>query len=88
SLLPLYQRELEAAAMATGRSRAEFAYGNWLLDMGNASLGCRTVVCKGTQGLLHSHNLDWDNLAGFAKWTVTVLHRDPSDGRLRTVSIA
>jgi hypothetical protein len=37
--------------------------------------------------LLHAHNLDWDNLGGFGRWTTCIVRRNPSDGRLATVSI-
>ena len=88
SVLPAYQDELRAVAESADLSLGEVAYGNWFLDMGNARAGCRTVVCPGESGLLHAHNLDWDNLAGFARWTVTVVRRAPDDGRFRTVSVS
>jgi hypothetical protein len=55
--------------------------------MGSARAGCRSLVVQTPQGMLHAHNLDWDDLAGLGRWTVCVIRRRPDDGRLATVAI-
>ena len=87
SLEPEYQRELNAMASAAECDPGSLAYGNCFLDLGDASAGCRSVITVTEDGLLHSHNLDWNNLAGLARWTTLVTRRNPDDGRYRTVSI-
>jgi hypothetical protein len=62
-------------------------YANAFMDMGNASVGCRTLVTCHGKSLLHGHNLDWENIAGLARWTTTITRRNPNDGRWRTVSV-
>ncbi len=82
-----FQEEMKAMSKGSGIELGAVAYGNSFLDMGNYSGGCRTVVISGNNSLLHSHNLDWDNIAGLAGWTIIIVRRNPSDGRFRTVSI-
>jgi hypothetical protein len=82
-----YQEELRAVAKAANVEPGSIAYANQFLDMGNARGACRSVVLLATNGLLHAHNLDWDSLGGLGRWTTTILRRNPSDGRFRTVSV-
>ncbi len=83
-----YQEELNGMSKVSGIELGSLAYGNAFLDMGNYSGGCRSVIVSNRQNFLHSHNLDWDNIGGFASWTISIIRRNPSDGRFRTVSIS
>ncbi|HBC89739.1 MAG TPA: hypothetical protein DCZ94_22600 [Lentisphaeria bacterium] len=82
-----FQEEMKAISKRSGIDPGAIAYGNSFLDMGNYSGGCRSVVVSEKDSFLHSHNLDWDNIAGLAGWTTMIVRRNPSDGRCRTVSI-
>lgn len=82
-----YHDELNAAAEAAGAPVSALAFGNSFLDLGKARVGCRSVVLVQSNLVLHAHNLDWDNLGGFGRWTTCLIRRAPSDGRLATVSI-
>jgi len=87
-LLPVeYREEIAAISDGSGLELGAVAYGNMFLDLGNATVGCRSLVARTESGLRHCHNLDWDNLGGMARWTVTILRREPDDGRYRTVAI-
>jgi len=84
-------RELRATGQAAGVDEGLLLLGNSFIDLGCYGGACRSVVWNrpaAAGGLLHGHNLDWDNLAGLADWTVTILRRAPADGRYRTVAIA
>jgi uncharacterized protein (DUF1499 family) len=84
---PEYATELRAMAVASGSDPAALAYANAFLDMGDARAGCRSVVAQTDSGLLHCHNLDWENLGGLAKWTTAIVRREPDDGRFATVAL-
>ncbi len=83
-----YQDELLSLGESSGAELKALAYGNSFLDIGNSKFGCRSVVIKNGDLFLHGHNLDWDSIAGLARWTVCVIRRSPSDGRLKTVCLA
>ena len=84
-------RELRATGQAARVDEGLLLLGNSFIDLGCYGGACRSLVWNrpaADGGLLHGHNLDWDNLAGLADWTVTILRRVPTDGRYRTVAIA
>lgn len=87
TLPPPYAAELQALAQATAVPADQLLYANALLDLGNTSAGCRSVVTTNAQSLWHSHNLDWENLGGLAKLSTTIVRRAPDDGRHHTVSV-
>ncbi len=88
AIAPRYREEIEAVGHAAGVDPALILLGNSFVDLGYGGGACRTVVSQTAQGgLLHAHNLDWDNLAGLGNWCITIVRRAPSDGRRRTVSI-
>jgi hypothetical protein len=82
-----YRDELNATAAASRLPLGALAFGNVFLDLGRARAGCRSVVIAQTNMVLHAHNLDWDNLGGFGRWTTCIVRRNPTDGRFPTVSI-
>jgi len=82
-----YRDELNAAAAAAGAPVSVLAFGNCFLDLGKARVGCRSVVLVQSNLVLHAHNLDWDNLGGFGRWTTCIVRRAPGDGRFATISI-
>ncbi len=82
-----YRLELMAFADAADLPPGAVAYGNSFLDMGASPTGCRSLVATDGDRLWHGHNLDWDDLAGLARWTVTIVRRHPTDGRLPTVAV-
>jgi Acyl-coenzyme A:6-aminopenicillanic acid acyl-transferase len=82
-----YRNELTAMAGATRIPVSALAFGNCFLDLGKVRAGCRSVVVAQTNLFLHAHNLDWDNLGGFGRWTTCIVRRTPTDGRFRTVSV-
>jgi hypothetical protein len=82
-----YAEELKAAASASGIPLGALAYGNCFLDLGNSRAGCRSVVITQADLFLHAHNLDWDNLGGFGRWTTCIIRRRPTDGRFQTVAV-
>jgi hypothetical protein len=79
----MYAAELQAMARSSGVDDRMLAFGNVFLDAGMA---CRSAVVS-RERFLHAHNLDWDNLGGLGRWTVSVIRRAPTDGRFRTVSV-
>jgi hypothetical protein len=83
----VYREELNATAAAAKVPPSALAFGNSFLDLGKVRAGCRSVVVSSSNLVLHAHNLDWDTLAGFGRWTTCVVRRTPSDGRFATVSI-
>jgi hypothetical protein len=83
----VYQREFDALAKAAGVDREAVLLGNSFVDLGVSAYGCRAVVAQTPTGLLHGHNLDWDNVGGLANWSITLIRRAPDDGRYRTVAI-
>lgn len=82
-----YSQELNEIATAARLTPGALAYGNQFLDLGNVRAGCRSAVVQSEALLIHGHNLDWDTLGGLGRWTTSVIRRDPSDGRFRTVAI-
>jgi len=82
-----YAQELSAMSETTGIDRGAIAYGNAFLDLGAVPAGCRTVVVVTDNRTLHAHNMDWDNIAGLARWTTTIVRRSPADDRLDTVTV-
>ncbi len=82
-----YVEELEAIAKAASVDIGALAYGNTFLDFGAIRAGCRSAVIVTNGLLLHSHNLDWDNLGGIGRWTVSIIRRNPSDQRFKTVTV-
>ena len=83
-----YRDELSALSKSSGAEVKALAYGNSFLDIGNSKLGCRSMVINSGELFLHGLNLDWDSIAGMARWMVCIIRRAPSGGRLKTVSIA
>lgn len=84
-------RELRVAAQTAGVDDGLLLLGNSFIDLGCYNGACRSLVWNrpaAAGGLLHAHNLDWDNLAGMANWTTTIIRRTPADGRNRTVAVA
>jgi hypothetical protein len=82
-----YREELNATAAAAGLPVSALAFGNTFLDLGRARAGCRSVVLAQNNLVLQAHNLDWDNLGGLGRWVTCIVRRNPTDGRLATVSI-
>ena len=82
-----YQRELVALASAAGVDREAVLLGNSFVDLGFSAVGCRAVAALTPRGMLHGHNLDWDSVGGLANWSITLIRRDPDDGRYRTVAV-
>ena len=82
-----YREELNTAATAARIPVGALAFGNTFLDLGRAQAGCRSVVLSQSNTVFHAHNLDWDNLGGFGRWATCIVRRNPTDGRLATVSI-
>jgi hypothetical protein len=82
-----YREELDATATAAQLPMSALAFGNAFVDLGRVRAGCRSVVVSETNLLFHAHNLDWDTLGGLGRWTTCILRRNPTDGRLATVSI-
>ncbi len=79
--------EIEAIASASGADADDLMIGNTFLDLGLYSAGCRQIISIKNGRLLHAHNMDWDNLGGFGHLMVTILRRNPEEGRFRTVTI-
>jgi Acyl-coenzyme A:6-aminopenicillanic acid acyl-transferase len=82
-----YREELDATAAAAQLPVSALAFGNSFVDLGRVRAGCRSVVLSETNLLFHAHNLDWDTLGGLGRWTTCIVRRNPTDGRLATVSI-
>jgi hypothetical protein len=82
-----YREELDATAAAAQLPVSALAFGNAFVDLGRVRAGCRSVVVSETNLLFHAHNLDWDTLGGLGRWTTCIVRRNPTDGRLATVSI-
>ncbi len=88
-ILPAYQEEIASLSSSTGVDKSWIMLGNSFIDLGFSAHGCRSVVRElPDKTLLHAHNLDWDSLGGLANWSICVVRRRPSDGRLSSVSIA
>lgn len=85
---PRWTEELKGMAEASGVHLKTLMLGNSFLDMGLNASGCRQIIVNGKEGLLHSHNLDWDNLGGIGNYLVTIFRSSPAPGRFRTVHLA
>lgn len=84
---PRWTMELMGMAETSGVHLKTLMLGNCFLDMGLNASGCRQILVKGNNGLLHSHNLDWDNLGGIGNYLVTIFRSTPEPGRFRTVHL-
>ena len=84
---PRWTRELKGMADTSGVNLKTLMLGNSFLDMGLNASGCRQIIVKGNSGVLHSHNLDWDNLGGIGNYLVTIFRSNPQQGRYRTVHL-
>ena len=84
---PRWSEELKGMAESSGVNLKTLMLGNSFLDMGLNASGCRQIIVNGKEGLLHSHNLDWDNLGGIGNYLVTIFRSRPQPGRYRTVHL-
>ena len=84
---PRWTREISGVAAASGTRPSTLMLGNSFLDMGLNASGCRQIHVSTPGGLLHSHNLDWDNLGGIGNYLVTFFRSEASKGRFRTVHL-
>jgi hypothetical protein len=82
---PRWITEITATAKAAGVKPESMMLGNTFLDLGFYLAACRQVIVKTDNGLLHSHNLDWDNLAGVGNFLVTIFRTAAAPGRFATV---
>jgi len=82
-----WKDEVEALAIGSGVDAATLKLGNSFLDMGLNASGCRQIHVDTANGMLHAHNLDWDNLGGVGNYLVTIVRSEHERGRLRTVHI-
>ena len=79
--------EISGMAETSGVDRAILMLGNSFLDMGLNASGCRQIHVRTPDGgVLHAHNLDWDNLGGVGNYLV-VIARSNTPGKYRTVHI-
>lgn len=82
-----WQDEITGMAETSGTDRSILMLGNSFLDMGLNASGCRQIHVRTAEGaVLHSHNLDWDNLGGVGNYLV-VIGRSNTPGKYRTVHI-
>jgi len=82
---PRWTTEISAAAKAAGVKSEAMMLGNTFLDLGLYLAGCRQLIVNTDKGLLHAHNLDWDNLAGVGNFLVTIFRTSAAPGRFATV---
>ena len=86
-----WTREIKGIADGAGVEPEALMLGNTFLDIGEGMAGCRQVIAFSHDGvkkrLLHSHNLDWNNLGGIGNFVVTVFRTNPERGRFRTVRV-
>jgi len=87
SLAPAYRMELDTLAATAGVDPAAVLLGNSFIDLGFSAYGCRAVAVQTPTGMLHGHNLDWDSVGGLANWSISLIRREPGDGRFRTVTV-
>lgn len=83
-----WTREVDAMAKASGCKAENLMLGNTFLDMGIREAGCRLAIVPNGKSLLHSHNLDWDNLGGVGNFLVTIFRTEAGNGRYATVRLA
>ncbi len=84
---PRWLTEITATAKAAGVRPESVMLGNTFLDLGLYLAACRQVIVKTDNGLLHSHNLDWDNLAGIGNFLVTIFRTSAAPNRFATVHL-
>ena len=77
--------EITAVAKAAGVRKESVMLGNTFLDLGLYLAGCRQLIVNTDKGMLHAHNLDWDNLAGVGNFLVTIFRTSAEPGRFATV---
>jgi Acyl-coenzyme A:6-aminopenicillanic acid acyl-transferase len=82
---PRWMTEITATAKAAGVKPESMMLGNTFLDLGFYLAGCRQVIVNTENGMLHAHNLDWDNLAGVGNFLVTIFRTKAAPGRFATV---
>ncbi len=84
-----WQQEVDALAAAAGTAPEAMMLGNSFLDLGVTGAGCRQLHAARPDGsVLHSHNLDWDNLGGVGNFLVTIFRTAGSPDRFATVYMA
>lgn len=82
---PRWITEINAVAKAAGVKPEAMMLGNTFLDLGLYLAACRQLMVNTDNGLLHAHNLDWDNLAGVGNFLVTIFRTSAAPGRFATV---
>lgn len=82
---PRWTTEITAVAKAAGVRKESVMLGNTFLDLGLYLAGCRQMIVNTSDGMLHAHNLDWDNLAGVGNFLVTIFRTSAGPGRFATV---
>jgi len=82
---PRWMREIRGLAEAAGADEKALMLGNSFLDLGITGTACRQLVVSNEKLHLHAHNLDWDNLGGFANYLVTAFRTSRGEGRFATV---
>ena len=82
---PRWTNEISAVAKAAGVKTKTLMLGNTFLDLGLYLAACRQLIVNTDKGLLHAHNLDWDNLAGIGNFLVTIFRTSATPERFATV---
>lgn len=82
---PRWTHEIRGLANAAGADEKALMLGNSFLDLGITGTACRQLMISNDKVHLHAHNLDWDNLGGFANYLVTAFRTSRSEGRFATV---
>ena len=82
---PRWTTEISAVAKAAGVKTKTLMLGNTFLDLGFYLAACRQLIVNTDKGLLHAHNLDWDNLAGVGNFLVTIFRTSATPERFATV---
>ncbi len=86
SIDPRWTREATALAEKSSAGLDAMMLGNCFLDIGHYRNGCRQLLTVTPGGkVFHTHNLDWDGLAGVGQYWVTVFRVPAGEGRLATV---
>ncbi len=88
SIDPGWSEELRGMCQATGVEENILMLGNSFLDLGLNASGCRQIHINTNGKILHSHNLDWDNLGGVGNYLVTIYRSSGKPGAYRTVHLA
>ncbi len=84
---PEWGEEIGGMAEAAGVEDGILKLGNSFLDLGLNASGCRQIHMNLNGELLHSHNLDWDNLNGVGNYLVTIFRSSGKPGAYRTVHL-